>query len=239
MDKIKHFTEESIEKLKYYVYMLIDPRNGKVFYIGKGKGNRVFNHVEEALEDIDDNDIESLKIRTIREIKNSGLEVIHIIHRHNMDESTAFEVEAALIDAYSGLSNLQSGHGSNDYGPINSNQVNQIYSLPVIDNFDKNDKLLLIKLKQENIDNNDGDIYKTVRYCWKLSEKRNEVKQVAAVVNGIIKEVYEISGNWTESDIKGRFEFNGKVINNSIYKNKRIPDKYRKKGSTNPIQYTF
>jgi hypothetical protein len=29
-------------KLKYYVYRLIDPRNGETFYVGKGKEDRVF-----------------------------------------------------------------------------------------------------------------------------------------------------------------------------------------------------
>ena len=50
---MKSFTPEVIEKLNYYVYRLIDPRNGQTFYIGKGKGNRVFAHVNEALKDYD------------------------------------------------------------------------------------------------------------------------------------------------------------------------------------------
>ena len=33
------FTADVIEQLNYYVYRLIDPRNGKTFYVGKGKGN--------------------------------------------------------------------------------------------------------------------------------------------------------------------------------------------------------
>lgn len=33
------------EKLKTYVYRLIDPRNGETFYVGKGRGDRVFAHV--------------------------------------------------------------------------------------------------------------------------------------------------------------------------------------------------
>ena len=33
-------SQEVIEELKYYVYKLIDPRNGNVFYVGKGIYNR-------------------------------------------------------------------------------------------------------------------------------------------------------------------------------------------------------
>jgi uncharacterized protein len=32
-------------QLKTYVYRLIDPRNGETFYVGKGRGNRVFSHI--------------------------------------------------------------------------------------------------------------------------------------------------------------------------------------------------
>jgi hypothetical protein len=44
-----NLTQSTIEKLGYYVYLLIDPRNDKVFYVGKGKGNRVNQHLLGAL----------------------------------------------------------------------------------------------------------------------------------------------------------------------------------------------
>ena len=35
-------------KLQYYVYALVDPRTDQIFYVGKGAGNRVFQHIAEA-----------------------------------------------------------------------------------------------------------------------------------------------------------------------------------------------
>ena len=170
---VKEFSKEAIDNLKYYVYKLIDPRDGKVFYIGKGKGNRVFSHINLSLRYESRDEEISDKISLIREIKNDGLDVITIIHRHGInDEDTAYQVEAALIDEYNNLTNIQGGHNSNDYGPINVNQVENIYRLEklVIDDIDKSDKLLLIKIREEYIKNNDNDILK-----WE--ESYNELMQ--------------------------------------------------------------
>ena len=125
-----NFSPEVIEQLQYYVYRLIDPRTGLTFYVGKGKGNRVFAHVEDALKsfngetfvDTEEDEVSS-KIQQIRDIKNAGLEVIHVIQRYGLTEKEAFEVEAALIDAYGELTNIQSGHAS-DRG-VNNAEVLQ------------------------------------------------------------------------------------------------------------------
>ena len=47
------FTPEVIEQLQYYVYRLIDPRTGQTFYVGKGKGNRLYAHINDALKNFD------------------------------------------------------------------------------------------------------------------------------------------------------------------------------------------
>jgi hypothetical protein len=67
MPEIKdEITPEVTKILKSYVYVYIDPRNGKPFYIGKGKGNRLFAHLK------DQSDIE--KVAQIAEIRRNEKE---------------------------------------------------------------------------------------------------------------------------------------------------------------------
>lgn len=110
---INEFPAGVIEHLGWYVYRLIDPRDGSTFYVGKGKGNRVFAHMRGEVAAVDDDELLSNKLKQLREIRLAGLEVIHVIHRHGMaEEKTAYEVEAALIDAYPSLTNIMNGAGS-------------------------------------------------------------------------------------------------------------------------------
>ncbi len=76
--------------LQSYVYVYIDPRNGKPFYIGKGKGNRLFSHLQDQF------DIE--KVAQIAEIRHSGKEPRIEILRYGLSDSEAHLVEAASID---------------------------------------------------------------------------------------------------------------------------------------------
>ena len=95
------FSQAVIENLGYYVYFLQDPRNGRVFYVGKGIGNRLFQHLECALS----TEYSTDKLDTIREIHAEGMSAKHYIVRHCLSEQSAFEIEAALID-FIGMQNL-------------------------------------------------------------------------------------------------------------------------------------
>ena len=70
------------------------------------------------------------------------MEVAHVIHRQGLEsESTAYEVEAALMDAYPGLENKVRGHGSRDYG---SRHVEEIIDEYAGEEFDVKEPLILI-----------------------------------------------------------------------------------------------
>lgn len=232
--QVTEFSLEVRERIGFYVYRLIDPRNGQTFYIGKGKGNRVFQHITGALSlTEEESQTDSEKMRTIRQIQAEGLEPIHIIHRHGMDEKTAFQVEAALIDATPGLTNIQGGHDSNDYGPMHVNELERLYKAEILDV--GKEKCLLIKVRQEVVD--ERGLYEATRYAWRLNRNRlNQLSYVIATVNGIVREVYTATEWYAAPD--NRWAFHGIVATDkSDWKYKRIPDKYRKKGMASPCLY--
>ena len=246
-EKSKQFSDFVAAKLSHYVYRLIDPRNGTTFYVGRGKGNRVFSHAAGLEKPVDVEEQEALKFRTIRAIKNSGFEVQHVIHRHGMDEDTAKEVEAALIDAYPGLTNIQGGYDGSR-SAMHAEEVIREYEAPEAD-FRHNVILIIVNKSIET-----DEVFDAVRYAWKISPaKARNYDYVLAVRNGLIVGVYRAL-EWLPATPEnfpginrdgygpreGRHGFRGREAPDDIkqqYLNKRVPDIYRKQGAANPIRY--
>lgn len=84
----------------FYVYTLTDSRDGAVFYVGKGKGNRLEHHEQEARAGK-----RSRKCDRIREIWSAGAKVGRNVVERFADEDEAFDREISLI-AEIGLANL-------------------------------------------------------------------------------------------------------------------------------------
>ena len=239
MDK---FPPEVIENLKNYVYRLIDPRNGETFYVGRGTGNRLYSHIHDELGS--DSDEVGDKLKRIRAIRLEGLEVSHVVHRHGMEPNVAIEVEAALIDAYPGLTNFMGGEGSGDRGAMHADEIVREY---LAEPAEIRHRALLISVNRSALEQ---PLYEATRFAWNLSQKRaNEAEIVLASEKGIIRGVF-IPEKWMEAtaenfpgrpDAPGRLGFVGREAPpeiQSAYVGRRIPDQYRF-GTGNPIRYTW
>ena len=206
------------EKLKAYVYLLIDPRTNLVFYVGKGKGNRAHAHSLAALGQLDQATKRHLKIDTVRAIHGEGLQVEIEILRHGMTDEEAFLVESAGIDLLrvhgrvadgetaANLSNLHRGHDARlGIASVEELVVRYAARRVVIE-----DPLILIR--PSNLwwqAKDDNQRYEATRKWWKIGvASRDRVTHAAAVVDGIIRMVWKID-HWEDDPAEGRAAFTG------------------------------
>lgn len=235
------FKQSVKEALGYYVYALVDPRDNKIFYIGKGKDDRVFQHAAAAIVD----NTHDLKLDTIRSIKSGGREVIHYIIRHNLEEKEAYLVESTLIDmlTYSKfnhdnqLTNLIAGHHQWDEGIKSIDEINAIYDCSKIDVKDR-DIILLVNLNQSyNQAKAKGvykrfDIYESTRKYWRISKNKAEhIDYVLGVYKGVVRCVIKVESHKFVNQAddgtvfsKLRCCFEGEVCPDSPYMNTDVSD---------------
>lgn len=259
------FSEKSLLALgDYYVYGLIDPRNNQLFYIGKGTGNRVFEHERESLSSPDS---EKLKLRTISEIKAAGQDVLKIIINSNLTESEAFAAEASLINAlnYIGdvkLTNIVAGHHSAE--ALSVEDYESIYGAVELTEDDIKHRILVIKINRLYQRNMDPDaLYDSVRGVWRASkEKVKTVDYVFGVYNSLVVAVYKPTEWFVCKDARDRLprqdiELTPKTENRvffvdegyerglpmdenqRFYYGKSIADLKLNQSAQNPITYLF
>lgn len=207
------FDEKSRQALKYYVYMLLDPTDNKPFYVGKGIDNRVFNHLACALTDTDTS---NAKYDKIREIVQSGQTVKHIIVRHGLSESEAFQIEASIIDTltYCGLllSNIVAGHNSIEKGLMTSEEIVRLYNAQPLSEMGLDCVLININRTYKR-GNGTDPIYKATKETWLISERRiPQLKYVLSEFRGLIVEVFEVQKWYPKQRPKNKTTDKGEKI---------------------------
>ncbi len=240
MENLSSQVLTAMSHLEYYVYALVDPQDQKIFYIGKGKDDRVFRHATDALE----TEVQSDKLETIRKIINQGKGVQYYILRHNLTEEVAYIVESTLIDMLtytnfnteSILTNLQAGHHQWDEGIKTINEITALYACEPIQ-IKSGDYLLLVSLnKTYNQKKMKGvyvrsNLYECTRKYWKIADWRTQrITHVLGVYQNVVREVIEVDKNkWTSiNDDNGTIRYccEGVEQPNSEYMNKFIPEEH-------------
>ena len=211
------------EKLGHYVYLYVDPRDGKVFYIGKGKGERCLDHLYE--------DDDHPKVKRVREIFAAGLEPRIEMLAHGLGtEQEAYNIESAAIGllGLEHLTNRVVGKDSLRFGRKGLSELEGYYAAKPVE---ITDPVILIRVNQlYRHSMPSAELYDITRGVWVLSaERASRMKYVFAVYEGVVREVYEPE-KWLPAlttrypnrtdlvpdDAKGRVEFIGRPAPESI-----------------------
>jgi hypothetical protein len=230
-------------KLGYYVYLYINPIDDQVFYVGKGKGNRAFAHL--------DAEGPARKKAAIDEIRAAGYEPrVEILVHGLSDEDTAFKIEAAIIDLYppGQLANEVRGYHSRTHGRMGLEQVRALYQAEPVDITEPAILIRINKLYRHTM--TAVELYDATRGCWVVGANRDRARLAMAVYGRVIREVYEIQAWFPAGSTfmarpnaagpdSGRWEFVGRLAADAIRRKYllRSVAHYFPKASQNPILY--
>lgn len=209
---ITGFSQKTKDELNYYVYGLIDPRNNELFYVGKGTGDRVFEHEANVKKNGSDG---SSKEDRIQEIFNAGLEVTKIIFIWGLKQEDAYVGESTLINATDYMNSLNmnyyltnkvAGHHGG-LGAMEVNELEKLYGAQPIDSSCLNKyKLMVVKLNRTyRSDMTDDELYEVTRGNWRASlEKAKQADYVLAVYKSLVVGVYK-PDKWRDTVTNGSF----------------------------------
>lgn len=201
----RNFDDLEAKHLGGYVYALKDPRDNKIFYVGQGHGNRLFNHFVDAENFLKGKIKPTSKILRIIDVWNAEEDVIWLILSYNLHAEVLTMAETIAIDS---ISQSQNGQVLNDQGGIDSKVMfeEDLFSIrakPI------DPDIPIGKVFMFSVGKTFGpkDIYEATRKAWKVkSELRNLTNAYAVgIVNGISRGSYKIA-RWQESE-GDRYEF--------------------------------
>ena len=175
------FAPEVVARLRAYVYLLVDPRTGRPFRVGRGKGDRCFR------------DLATLRAGTgddadrVRAVEASGRKVRIDILRHGLGGVEAKLVEAVANDAL-GLTPARPGDGGGQR--VGADRLASVLARPA--RFKRSHPVVLLRLAA------DGDDPRTQRWRigrrWADPTDLRAPRWAVAVDDDLVRGVYRIDG---------------------------------------------
>lgn len=226
------FSPATVEAIGSYVYALADA-DDRIFYVGKGEGNRVFSHVDEvsrllasdpsgllqSAEDQDDGaDTLYPKRRRIAAILRQGSEPAKYIVREGLTPEQALLIEAALISVLDWqlggvLTNQVAGHGTAHFGLKTVEELEatkgESFRLADLPGLVESEEVIAINVNRRwsEVVAKTSTLLDIAKGHWKLSRDRASRCRYAIIhANGIVRGVFEIK-QWHGPDADGRFTF--------------------------------
>lgn len=226
------FSPATIEAIKFYVYALADEKD-QIFYVGKGKGNRVFQHVQEVKDlifnknsvlieqpEADDSDVNGLGLRRqkIADILRSGEEPRMYIIREGLTDDQALLVEASLISVLDWqlqepLTNQVEGHGTSHSGLKTVDELEatkgEAFNVKDLPDVDGVEEIIAININRrwQEVVQKQSSLLDVSKGIWKVKIKRAKECPYAVIhSNGIVRGVFKIKA-WHQSVEKDRYYF--------------------------------
>lgn len=260
------FSPTTIEVIGSYVYALTDSEH-RIFYVGKGQGNRVYQHVEEvrqlikddpdgrlAQPDADDASDSGIgpKRQKIAELLRAGKQPGMYIIREGLTADQALLVEASLISVLDwqlddSLTNKVAGHGASHFGLKTVDELEatkgQPFRLAALD-ISATEEVIAINVNRRwgDVVSGRATLLDISKGSWRLSKGRAGNCRYAIVhANGIVRGVFKLKG-WTGPDAEGRYTFEAEgsgPMEGAEFSQKNASSLFgvAGSGSQNPIRY--
>ena len=172
-----------------YVYCEITDENRRLpIYIGKGKSDRLFSH----LNNLSDLSIaKNKKIFGLLESNRLGIDIL----AHGLNDKTALTVESACIDlmGLDNLANIVRGHGDN-VKRIPLNELSNLLMEKTVKVASEHRGVSILINRDFKPSFGDLEIFEYTRGIWskKMMTISKDSKYAYATFKGVVKAVYEI-----------------------------------------------
>ncbi len=201
----KVLTPYTQEQLGHYVYLLRDPRDNQIFYVGKGVGNRVLDHANGVIAK---EDPQSTKEKQISEIHAAGLEVdAWIIQSGLKNDEHAFVTESAVYGALKLISstlnseklllkNIVVPPGFGNSGLIQLNEAIAIFGEPADSTLIPHNSVFIKPTTTWRRGMTSEELWEATHGWWKVNEERiKNISYVFAIPNFVIRGIWSVPEN--------------------------------------------